>query len=86
MQYVGAVFFDLLEMTVQDNLQLVSAMVLEDLSLESKNLTRVPDPPTVKCCQVFSKPAPVKGLCRVHHGFCSMKDMFCLVQGRAVET
>jgi Armadillo/beta-catenin-like repeat len=82
---LSAVFLDLLQMTGQDNLQIVSAMVLGNLSQVSKNLTRVPDPPTVKCCQLFSKPAPVKGLCRVHRGFCSMKETFCLVQGRAVE-
>lgn len=82
---LGVVFLDLLQMNGQDNLQIVSAMALGNLSQESKNLTRVPDPPTVKCCQVFSKPAPVKGLCRVHHGFCSMKETFCLLQGRAVE-
>ncbi|KAJ4806198.1 U-box domain-containing protein 43 [Rhynchospora pubera] len=86
MQYdLGTVFLDLLQTTGQDNLQIVSATVLENLSQESKNLTRVPELPPVKCCQIFSKPAPVKGLCRVHHGFCSMKDTFCLLQGRAVE-
>ncbi|KAF3331915.1 U-box domain-containing protein 44-like protein [Carex littledalei] len=82
---LGEVFLDLLQMTGQDNLQIACVTVLGNLSQESKNLTIVPDPPTVKCCRVFSKPAPVQGLCRVHHGFCSMRETFCLLQGRAVE-
>lgn len=82
---LGEVFLDLLQMTGQDNLQIACVTVLGNLSQESKNLTILPEPPTVKCCRVFSKPAPVQGLCRVHHGFCSMRETFCLLQGRAVE-
>ncbi|ONK55986.1 uncharacterized protein A4U43_C10F2970 [Asparagus officinalis] len=84
-----AVFTDLLQMNGLDNVQMVSAFALENLSQQSKRLTKIPDPPEPGLCGAifpcFSKPPAVTGLCKVHHGICSVKETFCLLQGKAVE-
>ncbi|MFS7994040.1 putative U box domain, armadillo-like helical, Zinc finger, RING/FYVE/PHD-type [Helianthus anomalus] len=71
-----------------DNVQMVSAFALENLSLESKNLTKLPEiPPPSVCMSIFpcfSKPQVMTGLCRVHRGACSRRDTFCLLEGPAL--
>ncbi|KAK4781679.1 hypothetical protein SAY86_015781 [Trapa natans] len=68
---------------------MIAALALENLSQESKNLTRLPElPPPGFCASIFpcfSKQPVLMGLCRLHHGECSLKDTFCLVEGQAVE-
>ncbi|KAK8463635.1 hypothetical protein SEVIR_1G386400v4 [Setaria viridis] len=75
---------------------LYSAMALENLSLQSGRLTAVPEPPAPRggllMCACFGKqppPAPpgALGTCRVHGGFCSLRESFCLAEGgcKAVE-
>lgn len=85
---LAALFIDLLQTNGIDNVQMVSAAALENLSLESKNLTRLPEmPPPGFCATIFpcfSKQAVITGLCRVHRGTCSLKESFCLLEGRAV--
>ncbi|KHG05067.1 U-box domain-containing protein 43 [Gossypium arboreum] len=85
---LAALFIDLLQTNGIDNVQMVSAAALENLSLESKNLTRLPEmPPPGVCATIFpcfSKQPVITGLCRVHRGTCSLKESFCLLEGRAV--
>ncbi|KAL1219743.1 U-box domain-containing protein 44 [Cardamine amara subsp. amara] len=86
---VASLFIHLLQSNGQDNIQMVSAMALENLSLESRNLTRIPDlPPPNYCGSIFScmsRPHVVTGLCRIHQGICSLRETFCLIEGGAVE-
>ncbi|XP_008807890.1 U-box domain-containing protein 44-like [Phoenix dactylifera] len=86
---LAALFTDLLQMSGLDRVQMVSAMALENLSKQSKHQTRIPVVPEQGfCCSIFpclSKQPVVTGLCRVHHGICSMKESFCLLEGKAVE-
>ncbi|XP_031130989.1 U-box domain-containing protein 44-like [Ipomoea triloba] len=86
---VAALFIDLLQTNGLDNVQMVSATALENLSQESKKLTNLPDLPKAGfCASIFpclTRPPVVTGLCRVHHGTCSLKESFCLVEGQAVE-
>ncbi|ESQ34718.1 hypothetical protein EUTSA_v10006866mg [Eutrema salsugineum] len=69
---VASLFIHLLQSNGQDNIQMVSAMALENLSLESINLSRMPDlPPPNYCGSIFScmsKPHVVTGLCKIHRG------------------
>ncbi|KAF9603677.1 hypothetical protein IFM89_037440 [Coptis chinensis] len=85
---LAALFIDLLQSNGLDKVQMVSAMALENLAEESKRLTQVPDLPKPGVCAsifpCFSKPPTITGLCRLHHGTCSLKDTFCLVEGKAV--
>lgn len=85
---LAALFIELLQSNGLDMVQMVSAMALENLSEESKRLTQLPDVPKPGLCtslfSCFSKPPEVIGLCRLHHGTCSLKDTFCLVEGKAV--
>ncbi|KAL8224705.1 hypothetical protein R6Q57_017262 [Mikania cordata] len=71
-----------------DNVQMISAFALENLSLESKNLTKLPEiPPPIFCVSFFpcfSKQPVMTGLCRVHRGACSRRDTFCLLDGPAL--
>ncbi|KAJ6938164.1 U-box domain-containing protein 44 isoform X1 [Populus alba x Populus x berolinensis] len=86
---LAALFIELLQSNGLDNVQMVSAMALENLSQESKNLTRLPElPPPAFCASIFSclsKQPVITGLCRLHRGTCSLKDSFCLLEGQAVE-
>ncbi|KAL6591274.1 hypothetical protein ACP70R_049777 [Stipagrostis hirtigluma subsp. patula] len=75
-----------------DTVQLYSAMALENLSLQSRRLTAVPDvpPPPSLMCACFGggkKQAAAPGTCRVHGGFCSLRETFCLAEAgsKAVE-
>ncbi|RWR90560.1 U-box domain-containing protein 43-like protein isoform X2 [Cinnamomum micranthum f. kanehirae] len=85
---LAALFTDLLQMNGLDKVQMVSAMALENLSQESKRLTNVPDVPDPGFCgsifPCFGQQPVISGLCRVHHGKCSSKESFCLLEGRAV--
>ncbi|PSR99502.1 U-box domain-containing protein [Actinidia chinensis var. chinensis] len=82
-------FIELLQANGLDNIQMVSAMALENLSQESKNLTKIPELPKPGFCvsifPCFSEPPVTIGLCRVHRGTCSLKETFCLLEGQAVE-
>ncbi|XP_057470020.1 U-box domain-containing protein 44-like [Actinidia eriantha] len=82
-------FIELLQANGLDNVQMVSAMALENLSQESKNLTKIPELPKPGFCvsifPCFSEPPVTNGLCRVHRGTCSLKETFCLLEGQAVE-
>ncbi|XP_072988551.1 U-box domain-containing protein 44-like [Typha latifolia] len=86
---LAAVFTDLLQMNGVDKVQMVSAMALRNLSEHSKHLTNIPVAPQPGfCCSIFpclSKQPVITGLCRIHHGFCSVRESFCLVEGKAVE-
>ncbi|XP_057974467.1 U-box domain-containing protein 44 [Malania oleifera] len=84
-----ALFIELLQSNGLDNVQMVSAIALENLSQESKNLTKLPElPPQSFCASIFSclsKQPVLTGLCRIHLGLCSLKESFCLLDGQAVE-
>ncbi|CAH8347018.1 unnamed protein product [Eruca vesicaria subsp. sativa] len=86
---VASLFIQLLQTNGQDNIQMVSAMALENLSLESVNLSQMPElPPPNLCGSIFScmsKPPVITGLCKIHQGVCSLRETFCLVEGEAVE-
>ncbi|KAJ9673287.1 hypothetical protein PVL29_023091 [Vitis rotundifolia] len=86
---LAAVFTELLQSNGLDKVQMVSAMSLENLSQESKNLTKLPELPAPGVCAsifpCFSKQPVITGLCRLHRGTCSLKDSFCLLEGQAVE-
>ncbi|CAN8304604.1 unnamed protein product [Cochlearia groenlandica] len=86
---VASLFIHLLQSNGQDNIQMFSAMALENLSLESINQSRTPDPPPPNYCgsifSCMSKPHIVTGLCKIHQGICSLRETFCLVEGEAVE-
>ncbi|XP_042417168.1 U-box domain-containing protein 44-like [Zingiber officinale] len=86
---LAAVYIDLLQMNGLDKVQRVSALALRNLSRQSKHLTRLPVVPEPGFfCSIFpclgSQPI-ITGLCRIHHGFCSVKESFCLLEGKAVE-
>ncbi|CAJ2642806.1 unnamed protein product [Trifolium pratense] len=87
-QNLAALFIELLQTNGLDNVQMVSAIALENLSLESKNLTKLPEVPEPTFCasffSCFSQPPVVIGLCRIHRGKCSLKETFCLYEGQAV--
>lgn len=86
---LASLFIDLLQANGLDNVQMVSAMALENLSQESKNLTRLPEFPAPGfCASIFpclSKPPIITGLCKVHRGTCSLRETFCLLEGQAVD-
>ncbi|XP_039123363.1 U-box domain-containing protein 44-like [Dioscorea cayenensis subsp. rotundata] len=86
---LAELFVDMLQMNGPDKVQISSALALENLSEQTKVLTRMPEvaEPGI-CCSIFpclGKPPEVIGLCLVHHGFCSLKESFCLLDGKAVE-
>lgn len=86
---LASLFLDLLEANGLDNLQMVSATALENLSHESKNLTQLLEfPPPSFCASIlpcWSKQPVITGLCPIHRGICSFKETFCLLEGGAVE-
>lgn len=85
---LAALFIELLQSNGLDNVQMVSAMALENLSQETKNLTKLPELPAPGFCgsifPCFGKQPVITGLCRLHRGTCSLKDTFCLLEGQAV--
>lgn len=86
---LAALFIELLQSNGLDKVQMMSATALENLALESKNLTKLPDLPQPSLCgsifPCFSKQPVITGLCRLHRGTCSLKESFCLLEGHAVE-
>ncbi|KAK9740175.1 hypothetical protein RND81_03G016800 [Saponaria officinalis] len=86
---LGGQFTDLLQPNGLDNVQIASAWALENLSIETKNLTRKFNPPPPGVCAsiftCFSRPPDTTAFCWVHGGVCSLKETFCLVDGKAVE-
>ncbi|XP_071733053.1 U-box domain-containing protein 44-like [Rutidosis leptorrhynchoides] len=81
-------FVELLQANGLDNVQMVSAFALENLSQESKNMTKLPEIPKPGFCRsifpCFGNQPVMSGLCRVHRGACSRKDTFCLLDGPAL--
>ncbi|KAJ0966765.1 hypothetical protein J5N97_023682 [Dioscorea zingiberensis] len=86
---LAAVFTDLLQMSGLDKVKTLSAMALENLSEQSKHLTMVPEVVESGMCSsifpCFSSQPIMTGLCRVHHGICSVKESFCLLECKAVD-
>ncbi|XP_073137472.1 U-box domain-containing protein 44-like [Henckelia pumila] len=86
---LASLFIDLLQANGLDNVQMVSATALKNLSQESINLTKLPEFPAPGfCASIFpclSKPPVITGLCRVHRGICSLKETFCLLEGHATD-
>ncbi|XP_020079683.1 U-box domain-containing protein 44-like isoform X2 [Ananas comosus] len=84
---VAALFTDLLQMNGHDKVQIVAASALQNLSQESRRLTRIikpPPPPGLfkRCCM---KPPLLDEICPLHKGICSVRENFCLLEGKAVE-
>jgi hypothetical protein len=86
---LAPLFMDLLQMNELDVVQIVSATALEKLSQQSKHLTKIlPAPNPGFCFSIFpclSQKSVATGACRVHHGICSARESFCLLEGKAVE-
>lgn len=84
-----ALFSDLLQMNGLDTVQIVSATALGNLSGQSKHLTKILPPPNAGLCfSIFpclSQKSVATGVCRVHHGICSSRESFCLLEGKVVE-
>ncbi|EMS45692.1 U-box domain-containing protein 43 [Triticum urartu] len=84
-----ALFSDLLQMNGLDTVQIVSATALGNLSGQSKHLTKILPPPNGGLCfSIFpclSQKSVETGVCRVHHGICSSRESFCLLEGKVVE-
>lgn len=84
-----ALFSDLLQMNGLDTVQIVSATALGNLSGQSKHLTKILPPPNAGLCfSIFpclSQKSVETGVCRVHHGICSSRESFCLLEGKVVE-
>lgn len=85
---LAGLFTELLQANGLDNVQMASALALENLSQESKNLTKLPEIPSPGFCgSIFpclSTPPMITGLCRVHRGTCTQRDTFCLIEGQAL--
>ncbi|KAL4317928.1 hypothetical protein GQ457_18G024260 [Hibiscus cannabinus] len=89
------VFTELLMRTSSDEVQRLSATGLENLSLESINLSRPPQIKKTKSTKFFSMPKFLSSrsskrisiplLCPVHRGVCSSETTFCLIDAKAVE-
>ncbi|RLN08862.1 U-box domain-containing protein 44-like [Panicum miliaceum] len=94
---LAPLFVDLLQQQMSSGLDAVllySAMALENMSLQSGRLTAVPAPAPAPrglllmcACLGGGKPPPALGTCRVHGGFCSLRESFCLAEDgcKAVE-
>ncbi|CAK7326433.1 unnamed protein product, partial [Dovyalis caffra] len=89
-----SVFTELLMKTSSDEVQRLSAIGLEKLSLESINLSKPPDIKKTKFLKLFYLPKfPSSSsskkrklpVCLVHRGACSSQNTFCLVDAKAVE-
>ncbi|KAB1999710.1 hypothetical protein ES319_D12G179600v1 [Gossypium barbadense] len=90
-----SVFTEMLIKTSSDEVQILSAIGLENLSLESINLSRPPQikktgskklfrlPNLLSSWSVETRKIPV--LCPVHRGACSSETTFCLIDAKAVE-
>ncbi|KAJ1691933.1 hypothetical protein LUZ63_016088 [Rhynchospora breviuscula] len=86
---LASLFTDLLGINGSDEVLINSATALANLSIESKNLSKLPQQPAHKLnlinrlsrkqASVVTKPCPV------HRGLCSAKDTFCLIECKAME-
>ncbi|KAJ0750150.1 putative U box domain, armadillo-like helical, Zinc finger, RING/FYVE/PHD-type [Helianthus annuus] len=85
---LAGIFTELLQANGVDNVQMVSALALENLSQESKQLTILPEVPSPGFCGLvfpcLSNQPVMTGLCRVHGGTCTQRDTFCLIEGQAL--
>jgi hypothetical protein len=84
-----ALFTSLLRMSNLEEVQQFSAQALENLSVKSKELSRLPDMrmnnnSLFRCFTCGKEPPPPTGLCLVHGGLCSARDTFCLVEAQAI--
>jgi hypothetical protein len=85
---LAALFTSLLRLNGLDEVQVVSAKALMNLSLESKYLTSTPkfdDSEQRSKLALFGRKPPNIQFCRVHSGVCSIRDNFCILEGKAVE-
>jgi hypothetical protein len=85
---LAALFTSLLRLNGLDEVQVVSAKALMNLSLESKYLTSTPkfdDSEQRSKHALFGRKPPNIQFCRVHSGVCSIRDNFCILEGKAVE-
>ncbi|KAL8233462.1 hypothetical protein R6Q59_019562 [Mikania micrantha] len=80
-------FTELLQANGLDNVQIVSALALENLSKETKLLTKLPNLPSPgfwgSIFPCLSNQLVMTGLCRVHRGMCTQRETFCLIEGQA---
>ncbi|KAI3762170.1 hypothetical protein L1987_52594 [Smallanthus sonchifolius] len=85
---LAGLFTELLQANSLDNVQIVSALALENLSKETKHLTKLPELPSPGFCgSIFpclSNQPVMTGLCKVHRGTCTQRDTFCLIEGQAL--
>lgn len=93
-QNFTTVFTELLMKTSSDEVQRLSATGLENLSLESINLSKPQQIKRKKFMKLFYLPKYLSfgssrrrriPLCPVHRGACSSQNTFCIVDARAVE-
>ncbi|EEC78798.1 hypothetical protein EE612_058880 [Oryza sativa] len=85
---LASLFTSLLRLNGLDGVQLLSAKALVNLSVESRYMTGTPnfDEHEQKSGLTwFGKKPPGIQLCRVHSGICSIRDNFCILEGKAVE-
>ncbi|XP_066394775.1 U-box domain-containing protein 44-like [Miscanthus floridulus] len=85
---LAALFTSLLRLNGLEEVQVVSAKALMNLSLESKYLTSMPkfdDTEQRSKVALFGRKPPNIQFCRVHSGVCSIRDNFCILEGKAVE-
>ncbi|XP_050372143.1 putative U-box domain-containing protein 42 isoform X2 [Argentina anserina] len=93
-QNFTTVFTELLMKTSSDEIQRLSAIGLENLSLESISLSKPPQIKRKKFMKLFYLPKYLSfgssrrrriALCPVHRGACSSQNTFCIVDAKAVE-
>ncbi|CAL5082748.1 unnamed protein product [Urochloa decumbens] len=85
---LAGLFTSLLRFNSLEEVQLVSAKALMNLSLESKYLTTTPkfDEPEHKSkLALFGRKPSSFQFCPVHSGVCSIRGSFCILDGKAVE-
>ncbi|KAJ6324593.1 hypothetical protein OIU76_011819 [Salix suchowensis] len=89
-----SIFTEMLMKTSCDEVQRLSAIGLENLSLESINLSKAPEIKKTKFLKLFYPPKFLsfssskkrkQRVCPVHRGACSSQNTFCLVDAKAVE-
>ncbi|KXG36151.1 hypothetical protein SORBI_3002G290500 [Sorghum bicolor] len=81
---LAALFTSLLRLNGLDEVQVVSAKALMNLSLES-NTPKFDDSEQRSKLALFGKKPPNIQFCRVHSGVCSIRENFCILEGKAVE-
>lgn len=85
---LASMFASLLRLNGLGDVQVLSAKALVNLSLQSKYLTGTPkfdEPEQKSMLGLFGRKPPSIQLCRVHSGICSIRDNFCILEGKAVE-